>query len=419
MSERLLPGDIVLFDYRVVAFLGAGSMGEVYLARNVGTGDPVALKVISRDAPPEIIARFMQEAVLLGKVQHPNVVGLVAHGFLEDGSPAYAMEYVHGKSLDVLLAEHGPFPWRDAMLIALQVFDGLAALHDLGILHRDLKPANIAVEAESGIVKVLDFGVAKAEFAANKNLTQAGIALGTPAYMAPEQLAGVAEARSDLYSAAIVFYELVTGDVPFGELGEKALYKRLFSPVPPLREAPGMPHIPDSVVDMVARMLATDVNTRFSDARVAIAAFEHVLAEAARAEVGDDGAVDSDRMERTLPGLGALAGDSAGGDGDGKWLLVLRVADAVLKSAHERAFLRETLVGKGIGHPKGNRIFVALFETPALLDSFLRTVAQRYAPDMQADAERVATDFELTNEALAGAAPLPTQLALMVERLSA
>jgi serine/threonine protein kinase len=273
----------------------------------------------------------------------------------------------------------------------------------------------LAVEADSGIVKLLDFGVAKSEMDPNRNLTQAGIALGTPAYMAPEQLAGVAEPRSDLYSAAIVLYELITGDVPYGELGEKALYKRLFSPVLPLRAPPGMPPIPEEVVDAVAKMLATDVNARFADVRAAVTACEHLLADALRAEEGEDADVASDRMERTLPGLGALAGDPTGESS--RWLLVLRLDAHILEDPLELEHFR-LLLGTAVGHPRGKRMYVALFESPTLLDTFLRAVVNRHAPNVQADAEQVTGDFQLTEAAISGAAALPTQVALMVERLA-
>jgi serine/threonine-protein kinase len=218
-----------LGPYEVTAQIGAGGMGEVYRATDTRLGRDVAIKVLpaslAQDA--ERLARFDREARTLAALNHPNIAAL--HG-LEDagGTKALVMELVDGPTLADRIAE-GPIPLDDALPIARQIGDALAAAHDHGIIHRDLKPANIKVRPD-GTVKVLDFGLAKAmEPAAAASpsgslyptitspaMTQAGLILGTAAYMSPEQARGRAvDKRSDIWAFGCVLFEMLTGVRPF------------------------------------------------------------------------------------------------------------------------------------------------------------------------------------------------------------
>jgi serine/threonine protein kinase len=199
-------------------------MGRVYRARQLGPDRDVALKVVKRDdAVPTGRARFRDEASILARLRHPNIVTL--YDFVEaddaDGGVDYlAMELVEGVGLDELMRERGRLPWRQACSIAAQIASALDHAHGRGVVHRDLKPANIAILEESGddvVVRVLDFGVAKLMGPVNaRNRTRPGFVVGTPAYMAPEQERGEVKPSIDVYALGVLTYEAVVGKLPTG-----------------------------------------------------------------------------------------------------------------------------------------------------------------------------------------------------------
>ena len=194
--------------------IGRGGMGEVLLAHHKGLARPAVLKRTLRGLAdqPEALERFRREARAAGQVHHQNVVA-VYDLFTHRGAHYLAQEYVDGVDLAGAISLEAPFPWRIAASIALEVARGLEAVHSEGTLHRDLKPANLLL-GRGGEVKIGDFGLAID--AGASALTQPGVALGTPAYMAPEQLrCEGADARSDLYALGCVLYEMLTGRSPF------------------------------------------------------------------------------------------------------------------------------------------------------------------------------------------------------------
>ena len=212
--------------YEIVAPLGAGAMGEVYRARDTQLHRDVALKVLpdlfARD--PDRLARFTREAQLLATLNHPNIAAI--YGLEESNrSRALVLELVDGPTLADRLSL-GPIPLGEALTIARQVAEALEGAHDKGIIHRDIKPANIKITCE-GVVKVLDFGLAKvwdgasqSDLSASPKLTATAIGersiLGTPAYMSPEQARGKSlDRRTDIWSFGCVLYEMLTGREPF------------------------------------------------------------------------------------------------------------------------------------------------------------------------------------------------------------
>src|SRR5262249_46856431 len=200
-------------NYRVVAKLGEGGMGAVYLAEHPLIGKKVALKVLREDNA-EAAERFFNEARAVNAIGHPNIVDILDYGVV--GSSVYLiMELLVGESLGALLAREAPLPVERALPIAVQIADALAACHAKGVIHRDLKPDNVFLLAGDR-VKLLDFGIAKLT-SGQRRETGKGMVIGTPAYMSPEQCEGRRDidARADIYALGILTYEMLTGTVPF------------------------------------------------------------------------------------------------------------------------------------------------------------------------------------------------------------
>jgi hypothetical protein len=209
---RFVPGTVLDGRYRIVGLLGKGGMGEVYRADDLKLGQPVALKFLPRgfDAVPERLERFLNEVRTARQVSHTNVCRIYDAGEV-NGQHFLSMEYVDGEDLASLLRRIGHIPKDKAIQIARQLCAGLAAAHEVGVLHRDLKPANVMIDGR-GRARITDFGLA----AVAEDVRGPEILAGTPAYMAPEQLAGRAvSVRSDIYSLGLVLYELFTGKKAF------------------------------------------------------------------------------------------------------------------------------------------------------------------------------------------------------------
>ncbi len=241
---RLLDG-----RYQVEAQVAMGGMATVYRATDTRLDRQVALKVMHADLArdEEFVNRFIGEAKSVARLSHPNVVSVYDQG--RDGSYLYlAMEYLPGRTLRNLLDERGWFPPREALGIMVPLLSGLAAAHRAGLVHRDVKPENVLV-APDGHLKVVDFGLARALTTGHQ--TRTGQIIGTVAYLAPEQVTGTgADARTDIYAAGIVLFELLTGTKPHtGESPLSVAYKHVNEPVPaPSRLAGGIPPAVDRLV---------------------------------------------------------------------------------------------------------------------------------------------------------------------------
>ena len=231
-----LVGQVVADRYHVVKKLGEGGMGQVYLAEHVKMGRRSAIKVMNPSMvhDPDAVARFNREAANASRITHPNVCAIYDFGETPDGLIYLAMEFIEGEPLTDVLERVGALPLPRATAIFLQTADALQAAHDLGIVHRDLKPDNIMLTERKGggdTVKVVDFGIAKAVGGdtAGQKVTKTGLVLGTPEFMSPEQLSGdQLDGRSDLYSLALVFYRMLTGELPFQATSvQETMIKRL------------------------------------------------------------------------------------------------------------------------------------------------------------------------------------------------
>ena len=254
-------------NYRIDRLLGEGGMGRVYAGSMLTTGRTVAIKVIADEHAnnAELVGRFYAEADAASRIRHPGIVEVLDLAYLEDGRPAIVMELLAGRTLRELFAER-LLPIATAMDLVGQVLEAVGAAHAAGIVHRDLKPDNIVVDYQQR-VKVLDFGIAKLtgeSVGEGAPRTRTGMMLGTPEYMAPEQVTGSPiDARTDVYALGIVLYEALAGHRPFGADNQfEILRAHLETPPPPLRRE----GLGDVQLQVVMRALAKRPDERFQSA---------------------------------------------------------------------------------------------------------------------------------------------------------
>src|SRR5579863_140292 len=255
------PGTVLGKRYEILKSLGEGGMGTVYKARDRELDRLVALKVIRTELAgrPDVLQRFKQELILARQVTHKNVIRIFDLG-MADGLKFITMDYIDGRDLKSVLVERGKMPPETVVPIIRQICRGLEAAHAEGVVHRDLKPQNIMLDAE-GHVWVMDFGLARSLEMAG--LTRTGALMGTPDYMSPEQARGEkVDVRSDLFSLGVIFYEMLTGRLPFqAESVMAALLKRVQEKAVPPSEAD--PAIPRRLSDIVMKCLETDSANRY------------------------------------------------------------------------------------------------------------------------------------------------------------
>jgi serine/threonine-protein kinase len=276
-------GSFVDHRYKVLSRLGSGGMADVYLAEDEQLGRKIALKLLHRRfaEDPGFVERFRREAQAAAGLQHPNVVGVYDRGGY-DGTYYIAMEYVPGRTLKQVIREQAPLDPVRAIDITIQVLKAARFAHRHGVIHRDLKPQNVMVD-ESDQAKVTDFGIARA---GASDMTETGSILGTAQYLSPEQAQGHAvSASSDLYSIAVVLYEMLTGRVPFD--GDQAVTIAIKH----VSEAPTAPtvvnpNLPVELEQVVMWALNKNPADRPADADQFIAALEHAKAAIVSGETG-------------------------------------------------------------------------------------------------------------------------------------
>jgi eukaryotic-like serine/threonine-protein kinase len=277
------PGHVVAGRYRIVRFIARGGMGEVYEAEDLELRGPVALKTIRPDVAEDEVAveRFRREIQIARKVTHPNVCRVFDVSHDQSGGTDVmfvTMELLEGRTLREAITKDGPFSLRDALPVARQIADGLAAAHRAGVIHRDLKSANVMLVPEPGQsaprVVVTDFGLARASMASERTITNTGDILGSPAYMAPEQIEGKPlTPATDIFAFGVVLYEMVTGGHPFAaDTPLASVLKRLREPATSPRHY--LPGLDLTWEHAILRCLEREPVDRFGDAREVVAALE-------------------------------------------------------------------------------------------------------------------------------------------------
>jgi serine/threonine protein kinase len=272
VAQTLQPGAVLGERYEILQLLGEGGMGAVYKARDREVDRLVALKIIRPElaSQPEVLRRFKQELILARKVTHKNVIRIFDIGEAE-GIKFISMDFIEGQDLRALLRQKGKLAPEEAVNIMVQVGQALEAAHSEGVVHRDLKPQNIMIDAQ-GRATVMDFGIARSTELTG--MTQTGALIGTPEYMSPEQAKGQeVDARSDLFTLGIIFYELLTGKTPYqADTVLGLLLKRTQERAQPPIELDST--IPRYLSDVVVRCLEIEPRARYQKASEIVADLE-------------------------------------------------------------------------------------------------------------------------------------------------
>jgi serine/threonine-protein kinase len=282
--------------YQIIRMLGEGGMGSVFLAKDPEIDRLVAIKLLRGGLDESLRERFRREARAIGQLHHINIVMVFDVGE-HDGSPFFAMEYIEGQTLAQIIRSGAAIPLPSAIHWIDGLCAGLHYAHKRGIVHRDIKPANLVVDEENTI-KILDFGIARGQA---PGMTQAGVLLGTPNYMSPEQISGEpADRRSDAFAVGTVFFELLTGKRAFpGDIRTGVLRKILASEHPPLREL--APAVPEGLAAIIERCLSRNPADRFPDLEM----FRNELARLS-------GGLLRERRKRDEQGTRPVASDAVG-----------------------------------------------------------------------------------------------------------
>ncbi len=269
----LLPKfqEVLIGRYAIQRELGRGGMAIVYLANDLRHDRTVAIKLLQPEITSALTAeRFLREIRITARLQHPNILGLFDSG-AEGGFCYYVMPWVEGDTLRERLERSGQLPLPEAISIATDLCAALGYAHSRSVVHRDIKPENVLFSA--GKAMLADFGLARALSEGQRSITVAGMSLGTPSYMSPEQAQGLEtiDHRSDIYALGCVLFEMVAGQPPFTGAGVgRVIQHHLQTPPPPLK--PFRPEVPDRLEAAVQRALAKDPADRFQTAEAMQAA---------------------------------------------------------------------------------------------------------------------------------------------------
>jgi serine/threonine-protein kinase len=314
----IVPGEIIGQRYCVDDQLGRGGMGMVFAAHEVSSGQRVAIKVMrpSEDMDLDAVRRFAREGRLAGSIGNPHIARVLDGGWLSESAPYLVLERLDGRSLASLLHHEGTLPVPQAVDWALQVCEGIAAAHAAGVVHRDLKPSNLFIAQQpdgSTILKVLDFGIAKAARdelrTLGSDLTQSQLLLGSPRYMSPEQLRSArdVDARTDIWALGLILHQMLTGKSAFPSDSVGAHLAAIIERSPVALRA-HLPAAPSGLERAIARCLQKDLARRHQD----MAELARALLPFASDPVG--AAARAQRVAAMLAAAGALSSREALGE---------------------------------------------------------------------------------------------------------
>jgi eukaryotic-like serine/threonine-protein kinase len=280
-----LIGRVINEKFKILGFIARGGMGKVYRAEQTPLGRVCAVKVLhpsyTGDHDPEFHKRFFLEASMTSKLRHPNTVTIFDYGHTDDGIYYMAMEYLEGYTLHRAIRQVGHLPEERTAHIARQICRSLREAHSLGVVHRDLKPANVYLLEhgdEPDFVKVLDFGLVKDVSSGSEELTKAGLFMGSPKYMAPEQITGAPiDGRTDIYALGVIMYEMVTGKVPFDRPKSlEILMAHAGEVVPPIRKMNPAARVSPALEEAIMRSVAKNPNDRYRSMDEVLAALKRL-----------------------------------------------------------------------------------------------------------------------------------------------
>jgi serine/threonine protein kinase len=307
-----LIGRVIGGRFNVTALIARGGMGKVYRAEQAPLGRICALKVLNPsyagEQDPEFHKRFFLEASIASKLTHPNTVTIFDYGRTDDEIYYMAMEYLEGRTLHRAIRDAGQLPEERAAHIARQICRALREAHALGVIHRDLKPANVFLVQhgdEADFAKVLDFGLVKNVLDNGDDLTQTGMFMGSPKYMAPEQIRGDrVDARTDVYALGVILYEMLTGKVPFDRSSSvNILMAHVHEQAPPMHQMNSAISVSHAMEEAVTGCMAKDPDQRFRSMDDVLVALKRVGELAATAPIGGRVLVDG----TSVPRLGAAS----------------------------------------------------------------------------------------------------------------
>ena len=316
-SGRSREGDTLAGKYALEGRLGVGGMGEVYRARNTAMGRAVAIKLLLAEHANDetVVARFLTEARAANLVRHPNVVDVLDIGRDDDGTPFIVQELLEGKDLARhVLDAGGRLPYVEALTLIVPIVEAVGLAHARGVVHRDLKPENVflALIGDTIVPKLLDFGISQVLAAPDSvRMTATGVAMGTPAYMSPEQIKGAksVDARTDVWSLGVILFEMVSGELPFPAESAGAMFVQI-SIAEPVPLASVAPSVPLDLTRVIARCLRKDRTERYASASDLARDLRNVLENKAILRTGELELNFPDAVDLHSPALELSHGDT-------------------------------------------------------------------------------------------------------------
>ncbi len=415
-------------------------MGQVWRAHHELLGQPVAIKVVTQAGDADLKQRIAREARVMALVRHPHVVTILDAGLI-DGSIVIAMEWLEGETLAQRVSRVGPLPWETATHLGIELALGLAAIHRADLIHRDLKPQNVMLcGRDPEVLKVLDLGLARPMDGAMK-LTVGNLVVGTPGYMAPEQvLARPLDARADLYALGLIFYELVSGELPWNDPSLAGAFRRTHEVLPRPFAPKRLPGLPLPLLQLMSALLAVSPEGRPSAMEV-VERLRHLagLQKATPTQASSPSmavtatGLDATQLRPAAPQAGpvdatvirttAVKEPEPVEETRTRYLVVARLPPSRLARPLVRKALAGLVEGRGRSFTLGDGLWFATLvgqndrQTAGLAEELSAKLRQEFGETAAMISGPVSADFILTTAALTGQCPLPGSLQQLIEAL--